>query len=184
MGRSKPLLPLGSRPVIIHCLENLIRAGIDDIIVVVGKGGDEIKEEIGLFPVKVVRNNIPDSDMSSSVRIGFAAIHPASTGVLICLADQPLVAAETFVSLRLSHTERPDRIIVPRFNGRRGHPPLLPEKIAGEIKTVPMLRDLIERHSQEVCYLEVHDEGVVLDMDTMEEYEKMVERFSAAAKKR
>jgi molybdenum cofactor cytidylyltransferase len=182
MGRSKPLLPLGNRPVIIHCLENLRLAGIDDIIVVVGKDGDEIKEEIGSFPAKVVRNNIPDSDMSSSMRIGLAEINASSTGILICLADQPLVAAETFISLRLGHLEKPDRILVPLFNGKRGHPPLLPKKIAAEISTAPTLRDLIESHSAEVCCLDVPDEGVVLDMDTLEEYEKMAERFSAAAK--
>ncbi|HTR45186.1 MAG TPA: nucleotidyltransferase family protein [Thermodesulfovibrionales bacterium] len=183
MGRSKPLLPLGNRPAIIHCLENLRQAGIDDIVVVVGKEGDEIRGTIGSFPATVVRNGIPGADMSQSVRIGLAKIDPASTGILVCLADQPLVTAKTFISLRHSHAERPDRIIVPLFNGRRGHPPLLPEKIAAEITTVPTLRDLIERHSGEVWYVEVHDEGVVLDMDTEEDYERMAERYSAAAKK-
>jgi len=184
MGRSKPLLLLGDRPVIVHCLENLRQAGVNDIVVVIGKDGDEIRGAIGSFPATIVRNETPGADMSSSVRIGLEKVDHSSTGIFICLSDQPLVTAETLVSLRLGHAERPDMIILPAFKGRKGHPPLLPKKIATEINTVPTLRDLIGNHSTEVWCVRVPDEGVVLDMDTEEDYQRLVERFSASAKER
>lgn len=182
MGKPKQLLPLGDRPVVVRCLESLKGAGIDDIVVVVGPDGDsageEVKAVVEAFPVKVVRNETPGADMSQSLRAGLAKVDPAASGVFVCLADQPLVKAETLVNLSLRHVERPGMIIVPVYCGKKGHPPLLPREIAAEIYSLPTLRDLMVKHSGRLYRLEVPDEGVLLDMDTWEDYQRMLERFS------
>ena len=181
MGRPKQLLSLGGRPAIVRCLESIRGASINDIIVVVGPTGDEIVKAIEAFPATIVRNETPDADMSESVRIGLKSVNDASSGVFVCLADHPLVKAETFISMCLCHAERPGAIVVPVYRGRKGHPPLLPRGILAEIETVPTLSDLIGRHSEKVYRLEVSDEGVVLDMDTWEDYQRILDRFSAEA---
>jgi molybdenum cofactor cytidylyltransferase len=74
MGRCKQLLPLAGKPLVRHCLEALIRAGLQDIIVVLGPKGREIAQVIHDLPVTMVENNGPASDMAGSVRIGLAAV--------------------------------------------------------------------------------------------------------------
>jgi CTP:molybdopterin cytidylyltransferase MocA len=152
---------------------------IDDTVVVVGQDADEIVAAIKAFPMTIARNKDPESDMSQSLRVGLAMVSPAASGVFVCLADQPMVKSETLVSMCLCHLEKPGMIIIPVFHGERGHPPLLPREIAAEIDTVPTLRDLIEKHSGKVCRLEMTDEGIVLDMDTWQDYLRMRERFAS-----
>jgi molybdenum cofactor cytidylyltransferase len=181
MGRPKQLLPLGDRPAIVRCLEHIRGAMIDDIVVVVGTDADDIVAAIDTFPVAIARNEDPGSDMSQSLRVGLAKVSPVTSGVFVCLADQPMVRSETLIRLCLCHLEKPGTIIIPVFHGEKGHPPLFPKEIIAEIDVVPTLRDLIERHSGKVYHLEMTDKGIVLDMDTWEDYQGMIERFSSAA---
>jgi NDP-sugar pyrophosphorylase family protein len=43
----KPLLGVGGRPILVRILDGLIRAGIDDVVIVTGYLGDRIGAEIG-----------------------------------------------------------------------------------------------------------------------------------------
>jgi CTP:molybdopterin cytidylyltransferase MocA len=74
------------------------------------------------------------------------------------------------------HREFPDAIIIPAYNGRRGHPTLFPATVMAEVAKGLTLRDLIRRETERVRQVEVADEGVVLDMDTMEDYRRISER--------
>src|SRR5512134_3620827 len=103
MGRSKQLLPLGPQPVICHCLDSVLDAGITDVVVVLGQNSDGIAAVISGLPVRTTVNDDPSSDMVASVRKGLGAIDPASTGVLICLSDHPLVSADTIATIVSTH---------------------------------------------------------------------------------
>ncbi len=103
MGRIKQLLPLPDGPVINYCLRNIIASGIEDIIVVLGKKSAELLEVLRCLPVQVAFNTAPVSEMADSVRTGLGHIQASSTGVLICLSDQPLVSMETFKALKQMH---------------------------------------------------------------------------------
>jgi len=177
MGRIKQLLPLGDKPVIRYCLESILASGITDIIVVLGPHGSQIADAMRGLPVTIRYNHYPGSEMAESVRIGLKAIDPSSTGVLICLSDHPLVSAETLKSLISGHAEDPDKIIVPLYNGRRGHPSLFSRHLAEEIYSGLTLRDILKRGPNRVKCIHVADEGVVLDMDTIEDYEQINEHL-------
>jgi CTP:molybdopterin cytidylyltransferase MocA len=178
MGRPKPLLPLGNRTVIRHCLDTIIAAGLRDIIVVVGPDGDEIAEMLRGLPVAVAKNESPESEMVASVRIGLRALEDHASGVIICLADHPLASAETLMALVRGHRETPDKIIIPAYHGKRGHPTLFPRSVVEEVFFGDNLRDIISRDFGRVRIIEVGDEGVVLDMDTREDYENIVQKLA------
>jgi CTP:molybdopterin cytidylyltransferase MocA len=173
MGRPKQLLPLGDRTVIEHCIRTIIAAGIQDLVVVLGPDAGDITTAIHVFPIKSVSNNEQGSEMAESVRTGLHAVDSASTGILLCLADYPLVMPETMRSLAAFHAIHPDSIIIPSFNRRRGHPTLFPLRIIREIEIQCTLRDVINDHEKEIVYMNTDDEGVLLDMDTMEDYERI-----------
>lgn len=173
MGSCKQLLPLNGKPVIVHCLEAMITASISDIIVVINSAGDAVIEATAGFPVTIARNENPESDMAESVRVGLGKIAAASTGVIVALTDHPLVSSKTYSLLVERHRTEPESVIIPVYEGKKGHPTLFPRAILEELKKPLTLRDIIRKHSDKVCELQVPDIGVALDMDTWEDYERV-----------
>jgi len=179
MGRPKQLLPLGDRTVIEHCIRTIIEAGIKDVVVVVGPDAGDITTAIHAFPVKTVINERRESEMAESVRTGLHVVDPASTGILVCLVDHPLVMPDTLRALTEFHEKYPESVVIPSFKRRRGHPTLFPLRIIREIQTQCTLRDVINDHEKEIVYLNADDEGVLLDMDEPGDYEMILGRFRA-----
>ena len=178
MGRCKQLLPLEGRPAVVRCLENIIAAGISDITVVVGPAGDEVVLAIAHLPVTVARNGMVGSDMAQSVRTGLESFDSAVGGVLVCLADHPLVTPETFRRLAEEHRTSPGAILIPLYNGRKGHPTLFPRPVIDELSARATLRDVIGVHPERIKLLSVDDPAVVEDMDTPADYQRIVARLT------
>lgn len=176
MGQLKQLLPINKKPAIRHCLETIIASGINDIIIVIGEGGEKIIQAINNLPVKIVFNKEPKSEMADSFRTGLQSVDAYSTGVLVCLSDHPLISEETFKMLIKLHEEEPDWILIPVYNGKRGHPTLFPKSVINDIFLGINLREIINRNPDRVKTVSVKDEGVILDMDTTDDYRIILER--------
>jgi molybdenum cofactor cytidylyltransferase len=69
---------------------------------------------------------------------------------------------------------------VPFHGGRRGHPTLFPAHIIKEIFSGLMLNDIVHRSPERLACVDVHDEGVLLDMDTPEDYRKVLQKMEVA----
>jgi len=177
MGRPKQLLPLGDGTVIEHCISTIIAAGVRDIVVVLGPDAGDISITIHHLPVRTVLNVQQESEMAESVRTGLEAVSADATGILICLADHPLVLPATMKELIALHEKNPDSIIIPSFRRRRGHPTLLPLRIIRDIHAQSTMRNVISDNEKDIMYLNVDDEGVLLDMDDPEDYDMILDRF-------
>lgn len=173
MGSCKQLLDLGGKTVLARCLETLLAGGIREIVVVVGVRGEPVAAEASRFPVQVVVNNDPAGDMASSVRAGRAALSATASAVIVALCDYPLVLPATVVSLKESHSEEPDRIIIPSHDGLRGHPLLFPRPVLEELRNGMTLRDLVRSDPQRLRCIQVDDPGILADMDTPEDYQRL-----------
>jgi CTP:molybdopterin cytidylyltransferase MocA len=181
MGTSKQLLPVNGRPAVRVCAETIIAAGIRDIVVVLGPNGAEVAAALEGLPVRIVHNPDPRSDMAGSARVGFAAISPAGTSVLICLADHPLVLSSSLRRIMEEHAAHPDAIVVPHHGGKRGHPTLFPREVLREIPAGRTLRDLLHDHAARIRMLRIDDPGILLDMDTPAEYDEVRRRTGEAS---
>ncbi len=176
MGSCKQLLDLGGKPVIAHCLETLLTGGITEIVVVVGQQGEAVAAAVEHYPVRVTVNPDLAGDMASSVLAGRAALAPTTSGIIVALADYPLIAAATIETLINAHGATPDAILIPCHNRRKGHPTLFPGTILAELANGGTLRDVVRRDSQRVRLLDVADAGILLDMDTPADYTQMLLR--------
>jgi len=177
MGKLKQLLPLAEKSAIRHCLDSIITAGIEDITVVIGPGHEEIRQAMSGLAVRIAVNEKAGSEMAESVRTGLSAAAPSSEAVMVCLADHPLVSPETLVALIEAHAGRPGRIMIPVYYGKRGHPCLFPLDSVKKVFFGLNLREIIAAEPLRVECVGVDDEGVVLDMDTEEDYRVMVGKF-------
>jgi molybdenum cofactor cytidylyltransferase len=177
MGAPKPLLPIQGRPAVVRCLESLRDSGIAEIVLVVNPEGGDIVDAAKDIPARVAVNELPGSDMAASVRAGLKLVNRFAAGVLVCLCDHPLVRPETLESMISAHSRMPGAIIIPVYRGRKGHPTLFPRFVLEDLAKVATLRDVIVHHSAKITLLDVGDEGVILDMDTPEDYRKILERY-------
>ena len=174
MGCCKQLLPLDDQPVIAHCLSAIMAADFSEIMVVVGRQHQQLEREIRKFAAAIVCYPQPQSDMTASVRAGLQALSLPVTGVLVCLADHPLVSADTYRFLLRQHLLEPRKIIIPVCEGKRGHPTLFPSHLLQELHTLPTLRDIIRLHPDLVLLSDITDRGVAIDMDTPDDYLKIL----------
>ncbi len=182
MGRLKQLLPLGSLTAIEHSLNALIAAGVSDIVVVIGPDGADVSSAIGHLPVMRALNPDFGSDMAASVRVGLNALKDTESSVLVLPADHPLVLPDTIKALLARHQSNAEAIIIPSYNRRRGHPTLFPRKIIQKIFESSSLRDLIAVHDGKIVYETTSDEGVLLDMDTPEDYAMLLQEYAGRKK--
>ncbi|MFO7982355.1 MAG: nucleotidyltransferase family protein [Desulfuromonadales bacterium] len=170
MGQPKPLLPLGDSPIIHHSLFALHDGGVPEPIVVLGPGGKAIAEVLSATPAVLAWNPDADSEMIDSIRIGLDMIPTHVSGVLIALADSPLLRPETVAGLISRHRNHPGRILLPCHDGKGGHPPLIPRKILEEVRTASTLRDVIQKEPERIEHVAFDDAGILQDMDTPEDY--------------
>lgn len=170
MGSCKQLLALGESTVIARCLWTLQQGGVNETVVVVSQDGQEVAAAAEACSARVVVNLSSDGDMASSIRAGRAALDPDVSGVIIALCDYPLVVPATIKALLSQHDRFPERIITPRHQQQGGHPLLLPRLILDELVEGMTLRDLLRHDKRRVDAVAVDDPGILLDMDTPEDY--------------
>jgi molybdenum cofactor cytidylyltransferase len=179
MGQPKLLLPWRRVPMIRHVAEGVLHSKLDQLIVVTGHRAEHVAAALHGLAVTLVHNAAFLDGQSTSVRAGVEALSTEVDAAMILLADQPLLQSTTIDALIDVYRQEQPRIVVPRYNGQRGNPvlfarPLLPElrTLAGDQGARPMLM----AHMPEVRFVDVADEGVVLDLDTPEAYEQLWER--------
>jgi len=173
MGSCKQLLPLGGGTVIARCLDALVTGGAGEIVVVVSQEGNEVAAAACAYPVRIVVNPESGGDMASSVRAGRDALPAGVSGVIVFLCDYPLVSPGTITSLIVGHGASPGSIIIPCHGERRGHPLLFPREILDELGPELTLRDLVRLDPGRIRHLEVPDPGVLIDMDTPDDYRRI-----------
>lgn len=181
MGRPKLLLPFGERAAIELLVATLEAAGLDQIVIVLGPDGDPVARLLAKSPAVMAWNRDPDSDMAGSLRAGRRRLDDDCSAVLICLGDHPLVGAPTARALCTRHREVPERILVPTWGGRRGHPILVPSAALAELDAADTLRDVVRRDPSRVETLEVLDAGILFDLDTPGDYRRALEFWADRA---
>ncbi len=167
-GEYKMELSLGDKTLLERCIEGMTTV-CERIIVVGGYQYEKIEAIVEHLPnVESVNNENFRVGMFSSVRRGIREIQAGR--FFIIPGDQPLVKPETYRKLLSIDAD----IVIPRFNGKKGHPVLFAGHFIQEILAMPdtaILRDFI--HSKEAIVVDVDDPGVGLDVDSPEDYEKI-----------
>ncbi len=180
MRAFKPLLPLGTTTVIERCIDNFLEAGVQEIILVLGYNADVLKDLLEKKGIRWVYNDNYMAGMYSSVCAGVGALKGDVEGAFIQPVDIPLVKASTLTELSEAFFQKGGKIIFPSMNYRRGHPPLIPKGLFEKLlvyKGDNGLKGFLKDHEADAHYISVEDEGILLDIDTYEDYMRQRERF-------
>lgn len=172
MGSCKVLLPAGGVPLVRIVATTLLDAGLSPVLAVLGFRAPEVAAALAGLPVICTTNPRFAQGMGTSLAAGVAALPSPTTSAVIALGDMPGVLPETIRALLLARGSR--GIAVPTYGGQRGHPVVFEmqryrawlEHLGGDRGA----RALLVTHPEDVVEVPVEDPGVVLDLDTQEEY--------------
>jgi molybdenum cofactor cytidylyltransferase len=177
MGREKVLLPFGGSSILGRILANLAAAGAAERIVVLRPDLDEAARIAQRAGARVVINEHPEQEMLLSIRMGIADLSADAEAFYVWPADHPAVAIETL--RRLARAGGPARVALPVHDQRRGHPVLIGAGLVPHIAAIPPnegLRHLWRTRPEVLVEVPVDDSGVLVDLNTPEDYEKWTGR--------
>lgn len=149
-------------------------AGLDEVIVVLGRAADEIRKKVVFGNVKVVENPVFGSGCASSYRAGIEALDPRSDAIMILLGDQPGVDPEAIDRIAGEWRRGDGHIALASYRGRMGHPMLFAR---------PMFDKLIGLHGDKAAWKLVDANPDLLriitfdrpfpeDIDTVEDFKR------------
>jgi CTP:molybdopterin cytidylyltransferase MocA len=179
MQQFKPLLPLGRATVTDHVIDTFLSVNVEVLLVAGYRHGD-IEDAIKKQPVNIVYNPDYEQGMFTSIQAGIRQLQPDYQSFFILPVDIPLVRAATLSRLMAAAEQNPQRIIYPVFRGQRGHPPLIPSGLVPAILGWGKgggLKAVLESEKKLALEVAVADGNILLDMDTPEEYQAILERF-------
>jgi len=179
MGRPKALLPIDGQTFIERIVGALKRGGIERIVVVLGFNADELRQHISHLPVEILVN--PDHKLGqlSSLQVAVRHLQAAQDcdGVMIHLVDHPYIAPK-LVSLMLQRFDESKwSIVVPRHQGKRGHPVIFSRALFDELLDAPLdqgAKAVVNAHRQDTLEIETDEAGITVDIDTPELYRQHV----------
>jgi molybdenum cofactor cytidylyltransferase len=176
MGYPKPLLKLGAR-TFIEVLAAAMLQSVARLIVVVGANAGAVRDAIPVDPrIAVVENPDYLRGQLSSIKAALPHGGRDAAGALIHLADHPMVSAETFAAVIDGYRSLGKPITIARYRGRRGHPVIFARELFAELAGASEdqgARVVVAADPARVAYVDVDDLGVLIDLDTPEDLERV-----------
>jgi molybdenum cofactor cytidylyltransferase len=174
-GKPKQLIDWKGEPFVRVVAKTAIRAGLSPAIVVTGANAEEVEMAVRDLNVTIVHNNQWKSGQGSSMREGISAIPDECGGAIFLLADQPQMNTSILHALKEKHANGLNPIIAPMVIDRRANPVLFDRVTFADLMNIE--GDIGGRaifHMHRIEYLPWHDDALLLDVDTPEQYQKIV----------
>jgi molybdenum cofactor cytidylyltransferase len=183
MGRPKLSLPFRGRTILEHVVATLLAGGADRVLVVVGPQVPQLAplaEKAGADVCQLVDET---PDMRATVEHGLRRLeerfHPRPDDAwLLSPADHPALDVEVVRQLCVAYARQPGQtILIPTFEGRRGHPSLVEWRHVAGMRAMPAgegLNAYFRTQAKETLELPMPNAGVLCDLDTPEDYERVI----------
>ncbi len=174
----KQLLPLQKNTLLGKAIEEATASNAKKVFVVVGAFKEEITENIGLNPDDIIYNPNWEQGMGSSIASGINHIRSSSTnigGVLVMLADQPLIDATYLNQLIREWLKDSSKIVTTKYAKRSGVPALFGAPYFDNLSQLDKdfgAKHLIEQHSNFI--MTVDAKGKELDLDDYQTYQNFI----------
>ena len=179
MGTQKLLLPFGETTVVGAVVGTALASRVDRVLAVLGADREAVLGELGPYDVVTAVNEDFAKGMLSSVQAGFAVLPPDAEAAVVMLGDQPFLPARVVDAVVEAFRRSGKGIVVPAFQGRRGHPVLIGLKYRAEVLALNPtdgLRRLMRAHPEDIFEAEVEDANILRDMDVPEDYANELKR--------
>lgn len=173
-GENKLLYKIDGVPIVRRVVVAATRP-YSETIVVLGHEAERVKEEVADLGPKLVYNPEYREGMSSSIRAGVRA-STATSGILVLPGDVAFVTPELVDLVVNAHVKTGALIVVPTYKGKGGHPILFDSRLRDELLSISEagrgLKEVVNRHLQDVYRVEAGTPRILLDIDYKEDLER------------
>jgi molybdenum cofactor cytidylyltransferase len=174
-GGPKQLLDYHGQSFVRKVAQTGLEAGLSPVIVVTGAHAELVEAELHDLPVVVIHNPDWQQGQSTSVKTGLNALPANTGGAIYLLADQPQVTPHVIGALVERHAATLARVIAPLAGDRRANPVLFDRATFGDLHAIrgdSGGRVLFTKYQVE--YVPWHDESLLLDVDTEDDYRNLL----------
>jgi molybdenum cofactor cytidylyltransferase len=165
---NKLLAPVDGKPLLGHVLEQIAGLPLADKIVVVRPGDEAVISLVGEHAASIVENHDAADGMGTSIAAGVRHAGDVD-GVLVILGDMPFIRKSTCLDLLAALREHPDKtIVVPTFEGRRGHPVLFRRAHFGDLMALDDdtgAQQILAANAATLLSVPTNDAGILADVD-------------------
>ena len=176
MGSPKALLPYQGRPFLEHLLDVTKHPKIGVRRVVLGAHAEPIGKAIALNPEEVVVNEDWEQGQLSSIRAALRSFPAGTDGMMLCPVDHPLISAALVDGLVEQFYATRAPVVLPVFEGRRGHPVVFSAALYEELERAPLevgARNVVWAHRTEVSEYITAEEGCVVNLNDPETFQRI-----------
>jgi len=168
MKQNKMLLQYDGQPIIYHTIMSM-KSVCDKIIIVTGHYDENYLEILPKnLGISIIYNNNYENGMFSSVQKG---VENLDGDCFIIPGDYPLIKRDTYYEAIRQKGE----IRVPIYKGKKGHPIFLEKAVVKKLQLEPKESNLKAfRNKYQVTYFEVDNEGILFDIDNIEDYQQLI----------
>jgi molybdenum cofactor cytidylyltransferase len=179
MSSPKALLPYQGRPFLEHLLEVTSHRNIGVRRVVLGAHAAPITKAVDLKADEIVINHEWEKGQLSSIQAALRSLPPGTDGMLLCLIDHPLISSALVQDLIEQFYKAAKPIVLPVYEGRRGHPVIFSSSLYDELFRAPLetgARAVVWAHSSEIEEFQTNEEGCVLNLNDPETLNRAIEK--------
>ncbi len=182
IGRPKALLPTGveGETFLSRLVETFWAGGVEEVVDIASRHSgdvDRVLAGVSRAP-RVVDNPHPERGQLSSVRVALAAIDkPGVSGMLLTLVDVPFVSPSTIRIVLETFLRTGASIVRPASGDTHGHPVLFGRPLFDELRQASDAagaKTVVRAHAADIVNIPVSDQGAFTDVDTREDYERIV----------
>ena len=168
-----PCHPSGDTTFLEQIVSVLQRSEVDRITAVLGAQAGMIQASTDFSGTDVVLNEDYRKGQLSSLIVGLKSLPPEATAILLCLVDNPLITVASVDGVVGAFRVTGKPIVVPVFEGRRGHPALFARTMFEELLNAPAdkgARYVVQSHDDQVFEVEIPEPAILARIDTPEDY--------------
>lgn len=176
MGQLKQTLIWRGEPLVRHVARAALEAGLSPVVVVTGCAAQSVEAALESLPVQMIYNAAWQEGQSTSVKAGVQVLPPETGGAIFMLADQPHTPVELIASLVEAHAGTLSPLVAPLVQGQRANPVLFDRATFPDLLSISGDqggRVLFSRYP--IQWVPWHDPAVLQDIDTPEDYQRLLE---------
>lgn len=176
MGSPKQLLKWGNESLLTHAINKALNVKDSEVIVVLGANHGSIQKEIEQFPITILKNSNWKEGLGKSIACAakyVIELKPKTNGLVITLADQPLIDTEFLKIIIQNFYQDRNQIVATSYGNRKnGVPALFDSHYFEELSNLSNdngAKHILKKHESSVVSLQLQQEN--LDIDSIEDYE-------------
>lgn len=185
MQQFKPLMKIEEKTIIETTVDHMLEAGVNQITVVLGCRGSEIKEVLESDSKRsgklqfAYNKDYETTQMLDSIKIGLKEMHTCDR-FFLAPGDMPAIEVKTYKTLTdLAVNHNMAKVLFPTLEGYRKHPPLISWECRDDMLGFQGrgLRELWKQYKDEIVEIPLDDNGCTIDVDTPEDYQRLCQYF-------